>query len=50
MLYINYIVTGTSKRFYGFPRGKINEGETQLQCASREVWEEIGFDVSKYIS
>jgi 8-oxo-dGTP pyrophosphatase MutT (NUDIX family) len=29
----------------GFPKGKIDEGETPLTCAARECWEEIGYDV-----
>lgn len=29
-----------------FPRGKINEGEAEGDCAVREVWEEVGIDIS----
>lgn len=32
-----------------FPRGKQNENETSLECAIREVYEEIGFDVRPYL-
>lgn len=32
------------KRHWVFPKGKINEGETELQCAAREALEEIGYD------
>lgn len=28
-----------------FPRGKINEGETEVECAKREAWEETGINV-----
>lgn len=30
---------------WSFPRGKINKGEGDLDCAIREVYEETGFDV-----
>jgi mRNA-decapping enzyme subunit 2 len=30
---------------YSFPKGKVNENEEGIQCAIREVWEEIGFDI-----
>ncbi|KAJ5457899.1 mRNA decapping protein 2Box A [Penicillium sp. IBT 31633x] len=30
---------------WSFPRGKINKGEKDLNCAIREVYEETGFDV-----
>ncbi|CAI5720598.1 hypothetical protein KXD40_002201 [Peronospora effusa] len=33
---------GTS---WTFPRGKVNEGESDLECARREVFEECGYDV-----
>ncbi|TDH64977.1 hypothetical protein CCR75_008057 [Bremia lactucae] len=33
---------GTS---WTFPRGKVNEGETDIECARREVLEECGYDV-----
>lgn len=32
---------------WSFPRGKINKGEADLDCAIREVYEETGFDVRK---
>ncbi|KAK9453192.1 Dcp2, box A domain-containing protein [Dipodascopsis uninucleata] len=31
---------------WGFPKGKINQGETDEDCAIREVIEETGYDVS----
>ena len=30
---------------WSFPRGKINKGESDLDCAIREVYEETGFDI-----
>ncbi|VDK86784.1 unnamed protein product [Litomosoides sigmodontis] len=39
-----------SKNSWGFPKGKINEGEEPEACASREVMEEVGFDISDKIS
>ncbi|KAF2421538.1 hypothetical protein EJ08DRAFT_491517 [Tothia fuscella] len=30
---------------WSFPRGKINQGEADLDCAVREVYEETGFDI-----
>ncbi|CAE8608888.1 unnamed protein product [Polarella glacialis] len=32
-----------------YPRGKINEGENEEECAVREVWEETGVDISGQI-
>jgi ADP-ribose pyrophosphatase YjhB (NUDIX family) len=44
------LVTNYSNKHYGFPRGKVNEGEDGVSCAVREVWEEIGIDVAPYIN
>jgi 8-oxo-dGTP pyrophosphatase MutT (NUDIX family) len=30
---------------FGFPKGKLNQGETLEGCAVREVWEETGIDI-----
>jgi len=35
---------------WGFPKGKVNEGEHPVRCAVREVLEETGFDISASIS
>lgn len=32
---------------WSFPRGKINQGEKDLDCAIREVYEETGYDVKE---
>lgn len=34
---------------WGFPKGKLAKGETELECAIREVLEEIGFDMTPYV-
>uniref|UniRef100_A0A183EAD2 mRNA-decapping enzyme 2 n=1 Tax=Gongylonema pulchrum TaxID=637853 RepID=A0A183EAD2_9BILA len=39
-----------AKNSWGFPKGKVNEEEEPMDCASREVWEEVGFDISDKIS
>lgn len=33
---------------WGFPKGKVNEGEADIDCAAREVLEETGVDISSY--
>lgn len=38
-----------SKNNWGFPKGKVNQEEAPHDCASREVLEETGFDISKII-
>lgn len=38
-----------SKGTWTFPKGKMNQGETEMECAQREVWEEIGFDVASLL-
>lgn len=35
---------------WGFPRGKINQNESESTCASREVMEEVGFDCSNHLN
>lgn len=35
---------------WGFPKGKVDEGENDEVCAVREVWEEAGVDIKHRIS
>ena len=45
------LVKGCSKQAtWGFPKGKIGKDETQLACAIREVWEEIGYDITTLVT
>jgi len=45
------LVKGWSKSStWGFPRGKIAKDETEVECAIREVYEEVGFDLSSKIA
>eukprot|EP00041_Stephanoeca_diplocostata_P026072 m.695214 g.695214 ORF g.695214 m.695214 type:complete len:345 (-) comp22887_c0_seq2:1930-2964(-) len=39
-----------SNPMWGFPKGKINDKESKLTCAVREVYEETGFDVKEYVN
>lgn len=45
LLVMNYHQT-----VYSFPKGKMNKNEAGIDCAKREVWEEVGLDISKMIS
>lgn len=36
---------GFNTRSWGFPKGKINKDELEIDCAAREVYEETGFDI-----
>jgi mRNA-decapping enzyme subunit 2 len=44
------IVCVSAKGKLGLPKGKVDEGETPTICATRECWEEIGYDVSTKIN
>mmetsp|Transcript_18503 Transcript_18503/g.33647 ORF Transcript_18503/g.33647 Transcript_18503/m.33647 type:complete len:706 (-) Transcript_18503:68-2185(-) len=43
------LVQDAKSRSWTFPKGKINGGETQAECAIREVMEETGIDIEPYI-
>ena len=49
---LNYVllVQGFYGKSWGFPKGKINEDEPFVTCATREVKEETGYDCSKQIT
>lgn len=36
------VVQGSYSGIWSLPKGKINDGETDEECACREVWEETG--------
>eukprot|EP01118_Nematostelium_gracile_P001445 TRINITY_DN11487_c0_g1_i1.p1 TRINITY_DN11487_c0_g1~~TRINITY_DN11487_c0_g1_i1.p1 ORF type:complete len:393 (-),score=92.59 TRINITY_DN11487_c0_g1_i1:20-1135(-) len=40
----------SSKATWGFPKGKINKDEREIDCAIREVLEETSFDISDYVN
>jgi 8-oxo-dGTP pyrophosphatase MutT (NUDIX family) len=44
------LVSNYNCTVYGFPKGKINEAETDEDCAVREVYEEIGLDISEKLN
>jgi len=44
------LVVSYNGGFYDFPRGKVDEDESEEECAAREVYEEIGFDISALIN
>uniref|UniRef100_A0A915ERI7 mRNA-decapping enzyme 2 n=1 Tax=Ditylenchus dipsaci TaxID=166011 RepID=A0A915ERI7_9BILA len=50
---LNYVllVQGyfSSKNSWGFPKGKVNEEEMPMQCAIREVLEEVNYDATDRI-
>lgn len=39
------VIYEKDRNFWGFPKGHIEEGETETQTALREVKEEVGIDV-----
>ncbi|KAK3799101.1 hypothetical protein RRG08_051379 [Elysia crispata] len=47
--YILLVQSYASKNSWGFPKGKINQGELPSQCAIREVLEETGFDITPHL-
>lgn len=44
------LVMNYNQTVYSFPKGKVNKNESGVDCAKREVWEEVGYDISKKIS
>ena len=43
---IYFLVTKDFHNNYGFPKGHIEEGETEIEAATREIKEEVGLDVT----
>ena len=43
---IKYVIIRSPQGFYGFPKGHIEAGESEVQAALREVSEEVGLSVS----
>lgn len=39
------MVTGYHRNTWGFPKGKVNQDEPDLECAVREVYEEVGYAI-----
>jgi mRNA-decapping enzyme subunit 2 len=35
---------------FKFPKGKIDQGESEISCASREVFEEVGYSIEDKIN
>lgn len=33
-----------------FPKGKADEGETDAECATREINEEVGYNIKPYLN
>jgi mRNA-decapping enzyme subunit 2 len=40
------LVQGEQSGMWGFPKGKVNKGEAEVDCAVREVLEETGLDIT----
>ena len=44
------LVVSWNSGYYDFPKGKIDEDEDDVECAAREVYEEIGFEINNLIN
>ena len=42
---IKYVIIKSSEGFYGFPKGHIENNETEIETAFREIYEETGLKV-----
>lgn len=43
------VVLSWNKKNWDFPKGKVNEAESHSDCAIREVFEEVNFDIRPYL-
>jgi 8-oxo-dGTP pyrophosphatase MutT (NUDIX family) len=43
------VVRSYTRNIWNFPKGKLKKGETDEECAIREVWEEVGLNVGQLI-
>jgi len=43
------LVRNWSGKSWGFPKGKLNQDESHIDCAVRETYEETGFDASNHV-
>ncbi len=43
------LVYEKNRNFWGFPKGHVENGETEIETALREVKEEVGLDVDIYV-
>ena len=43
---IKYVIIASINGVYGFPKGHVINGETEKQTALREVFEEVGLEIS----
>ncbi|MBE6570512.1 MAG: NUDIX domain-containing protein, partial [Ruminococcaceae bacterium] len=42
---IKYVIIESKEGFFGFPKGHVENNETELETAKREVFEETGLQV-----
>lgn len=49
MKHVLLVQSFAGKNSWGFPKGKINQNESPVDCAAREVLEETGFDIIPHV-
>ncbi|XP_005108319.1 m7GpppN-mRNA hydrolase [Aplysia californica] len=49
MKHVLLVQSFSGRNSWGFPKGKINQNETPVDCAAREVLEETGFDIRPHV-